>query len=105
MDVLEEILLRLATNWPRKQKDALRELAARYLSGDESDALVAEIRAIRPQEHPLDTSGSYVIVATWLINRAGRFAQRLKAGVLATEDQPEFPPPNMFDGCAIESVG
>jgi hypothetical protein len=104
MDILEEVIGRLAGTWTRKQKDDLRSLAQRYLDGDQSDQLVTDVRAVQPlQKHAFDFGVSWVVFATWLMNRAGRFGQRLRSGVLPPDQQPEFPERSVFDSCALDS--
>lgn len=63
--------------WTQPQRDALEALATRYMGGEDTNALLNEVKALVPPKRLTDANASRAVFGAWLMNRASRHAQKL----------------------------
>lgn len=63
--------------WTQPQRDALEAMATRYMGGEDTNALLNEVKALIPPTQLTDANASRAVFAAWLMNRASRHAEKL----------------------------
>lgn len=82
-DSLQAVITNNAPSWTQAQRDELAALARAYVLREcDGPTLVARVVAVQRGLDRFDANSSWSVFSTWLVQRAGRLGQRLRAQAL-----------------------